>query len=85
MDQCLLKETELRFECNKSLYFWSLLGIFFQIENKAIYSMITVGYGDIKPSYLNDDEKLYAIVTILIASGITGYQLNYIAKLLYYL
>jgi hypothetical protein len=47
--------------------------------------MITVGYGDIKPSYLNDDEKLYAIVTILIASGITGYQLNYIAKLLYYL
>jgi len=36
--------------------------------------MITVGYGDIVPNTTN--EKLFAIVAMLISSGVFGYVMN---------
>jgi hypothetical protein len=38
--------------------------------------MITVGYGDILPT--NNTEKVFAIFTMLLASGVFGYTMNQI-------
>jgi len=40
----------------------------------SVTTMITVGYGDIVPNTTN--EKLFAIVAMLISSGVFGYVMN---------
>lgn len=46
----------------------------------AIQTMTTIGYGDI--SILSENEKLFALLVMFIASGLYGYTLNKISSII---
>jgi hypothetical protein len=46
----------------------------------AIQTMTTIGYGDIP--IISDNEKLFAVLVMFIASGLYGYTLNNISSII---
>jgi hypothetical protein len=46
----------------------------------AIQTMTTIGYGDIP--IISDNEKLFALLVMFIASGLYGYTLNKISSII---
>ena len=46
----------------------------------AVTTMITVGYGDIVP--INNNEKIFAIFTMLLSCGVFAYTMNTMGSVL---